>query len=255
MLLTLFSFNDTCLNDFEFLATFNKLPNYFTMCQISFNSAKLWSWNLWPTKKIVHLCTFEIDFQNFNNKKIVSWSSTLQKRLRTPVFFLISSNQENHLKISPERQLIKLISKVSRSYITTHVADENTAVFRWPLLGQQIETHRHDVAAITERHAGWCSVVAGMNGAAIWAVEENLDVHRASFTCRGDLRREIYSILRLNLRNGKKIQSWLTFFAIFTPRIGASSAWVVLEHCLCVESMAHFQPLSYQCTRCLNSRP
>lgn len=48
------------------------------------------------------------------------------------------------------RQLMKLISEVSRSYITTHVADENTAVFRRPLLRQQIETHRDDVAAIAK---------------------------------------------------------------------------------------------------------
>lgn len=102
------------------------------------------------------------------------------------------------------RQLMKLISEVSRSYITTHVADENTAVFRRALLRQKIETHRDDAAAISKRHARWSSVVSGVDCAAVRTVEENLDVHRASFTRRGDLRRKICSILCLNLQMTRK---------------------------------------------------
>lgn len=96
--------------------------------------------------------------------------------------------------------LIKLISKISHSYITTHVADKDAAILCGSLFGQKVEAHRHDVGAVSESHAVGVPEVSGMDSASVGAVEEDLDIHGTSLAGSSDLRGEIRSsILRLNL--------------------------------------------------------
>lgn len=60
---------------------------------------------------------------------------------------------------------------ISHSYISTHVADENSTIIGISLFRLQIETHRYDIAAIAESHAVLIPKVSRMYCTAIWIIE------------------------------------------------------------------------------------
>lgn len=97
-----------------------------------------------------------------------------------------------HMKISQISRRINQVNKqISYSYITTHVADKNAAIFRRPLLGKKVQTHRDDVCSIAECHAAICPEVSSVNSATVRAIKENSYVHGSGLASCGDLWSEV----------------------------------------------------------------
>lgn len=60
---------------------------------------------------------------------------------------------------------------ISHSYISTHVADENSTIVVISLFRLQIQAHRNDAAAIAKRHTVRIPEVSRVNCPAVWIVE------------------------------------------------------------------------------------
>lgn len=138
---------------------------------------------------------------------------SLKTAISGELFFALNSNSQDgereesrreSAKSSPSQKVIQVNKQKLVAYITTHVTDENAAILGRALLGQEVEAHRDDVAAVASSHAVRISKVARMNGAAVRTVEEDFDVHCAGLARRRHLRCEIRSILWLNLQRSRR---------------------------------------------------
>lgn len=101
--------------------------------------------------------------------------------------------QLSSLERTPQlaHQINQVNKQISHSYITTHVADKNAAIFRRALLREKVQTHRDDVCSVAECHAAICPEVSSVNSATVRAVEENSDVHGSGLAGCGDLWSEV----------------------------------------------------------------